>query len=343
MRKALALAACLTVSTIAQAADGPRVIDGGETLFGQAKPADLAASYLLRKTLNSAQLPDAVPAPLRFHWPNRISVGFGFFCDGSDAPMIQQQVQLRLASSDDIAWLYSEQQSYLLPPGSTLNGKSGPPQANLDAIRRAKAGARTKLLLAGHSGGPDGADPMPRPQWIADHLAYLESLPFDGLMIYLKGQEYYGNSISHNGLLPTPIDARALRTVLQPIAGVRFQTLTTNLALVYAYDFPGALDEAGWNVTLANATVIARECRRAGLAGLVLDNEHYGNPCWSIGPGGTQDDHERAEFRHGQQFAAAIEASFPGAIMMTMVPPVWDNTDPLYALEPVFTAGMAAP
>jgi hypothetical protein len=147
-----------------------------------------------------------------------------------------------------------------------------------------------------------------RTQSILRHIAYLESLPFDGMVVDIPGgmQTMAGQPLEYElyfaGFL------RPLRT--------GFRTLKHNFVRVQNNDPGDLFDDAAWTVTVENWRKLARATREAGFVGIFFDNEEYWNP-WLNYP----EDYDRparslGQYRtqaqlRGRQVMEAIVAEFP--------------------------------
>ncbi len=90
----------------------------------------------------------------------------------------------------------------------------GSQDARLDAPADADAGSSRALILHDFMKGP-----TPTPTFIQNNLAYLESLPFDGLVVYMRTPDLTIN-LTAGVMTTTPITAQAAATVLAPIQGI---------------------------------------------------------------------------------------------------------------------------
>ncbi|MGH7629652.1 MAG: hypothetical protein ACREOF_09710 [Gemmatimonadales bacterium] len=147
-----------------------------------------------------------------------------------------------------------------------------------------------------------------RTQSILRHIAYLESLPFDGMVVDIPGgmQTMAGQPLDYElyfaGFL------RPLRTA--------FRKFNHNFVRVQNHDPGDLFDDAAWTVTVENWGKLARATRDAGFVGIFFDDEEYWDP-WLNYP----EDYDRptrslGQYRaqarlRGRQVMEAIVAEFP--------------------------------
>jgi hypothetical protein len=124
------------------------------------------------------------------------------------------------------------------------------------------------------------------PSYIAQHLEWIESRPFDGLVI----NDYLGRNLLNTQPVksdaPNALDGTGAVTYdaaahgLSPVKGV-FRKFHYNFAKVnFSLNGPPPLlnDEAGWMVVRASAANYAKAVADTGLAGIFFDNEGYIHP-----------------------------------------------------------------
>jgi len=124
------------------------------------------------------------------------------------------------------------------------------------------------------------------PSYIAQHREWIESRPFDGLVI----NDYLGRNLLNTQLkrdTPNALDAGtgavtydAAAKGLSPVRGV-FKKFRHNFSKVnFSLIGPPPLlsDEAGWKVARASAANYAKAVADTGLAGIFFDNESYLHP-----------------------------------------------------------------
>jgi hypothetical protein len=172
---------------------------------------------------------------------------------------------------------------------------------------------------------------IPTPQFVHDHVAEMEKLPFDGLTITIPG---LGDKVQRQ----TPVTYAQFAAALAPLRTTRFARLTNNFAMAYAS--PAGSVFADWSVPISNFANLARAAREAGLAGIVYDNEEYFGAVADYP--GTCPGHTLAECQtqarlRGHQVMDAMRAVWPDITVMSMYGP-WVSEPQTYdALAPLMT------
>jgi len=104
-----------------------------------------------------------------------------------------------------------------------------------------------------------------RPEFVRDHFAHIETLPFDGLALSTTT-----GAVLMKG---TPRTYAEISADFAPLNGLVFTRMTHNFAIVFVdrpADFFG-----DWSATIENFRVLARVLREKGIAGIFFDNEEY--------------------------------------------------------------------
>jgi len=118
------------------------VADGGE-LYCLRTPTDFQTVYDWNKT-TLPTVASFIPSPDRAGWSSEISIGYGLYdalnCGGTGGlttPTVMQQITTNsLSRADQYVWLYTENTTFLLPPGS-----GGASSAIVAAVANGKAAA----------------------------------------------------------------------------------------------------------------------------------------------------------------------------------------------------------
>ena len=189
------------------------------------------------------------------------------------------------------------------------------------------AGVRAASPAAGGAAGPclilhdwGGKSPAATPTFIRENKAFLESLPFDGVAVYLRnpdGSENLTTSLMSNQRLGYAVIAK----VLDPLKGMRFSTLTQNFAAVFSGRPPDFFGD--WSIVIQNFADLARAAREAGLKGIYFDNENHAAP-WSHYPVGvdqpnrTLKEYQAQARLRGRQTMEAMVAQFPDIIVISL-------------------------
>jgi len=193
----------------------------------------------------------------------------------------------------------------------TLSGVTPPAQA-------APAGGNPGPYLLLHDWF--GESPCPTPTFLKQNKAFLESLPFDGIAVYLRnpdGSENPTMDVMVNKELGYPTMAR----VLAPIKGLQIQNLTQNFATVFSGRPPDFFND--WAVIIRNFSDLAKAAREVGLKGIYFDNENYFSK-WCHYPIGVEHPNltlrayqEQARLR-GRQVMEAMVAQFPDIVIISL-------------------------
>jgi len=176
--------------------------------------------------------------------------------------------------------------------------------------------ARPVLILHDFYAGPE-----PNPTFVRNNLAYLESLPIDGMTVYLRDPHWITN-VTGDVFAPTPMSYSSIASVLAPIAGLNSRTLNNNFGLMFAGPGIDAFDEASWAVRVQNMGNFAAALKNAGLKGMFFDNENYldwahygGRGCSAVHTLKECQDQMRLR---GQQVMSAMVSSFPEITLLCM-------------------------
>ncbi len=150
-----------------------------------------------------------------------------------------------------------------------------------------------------------------RPEFVRDHFAHIETLPFDGMAL-----STVTGAVLMNG---TPRSYAEISADFAPLNGLVFTRMSHNFALVFVdrpADFFG-----DWSATVENFRLLARVLREKGIAGIFFDNEEYAGKLFNY-PDDCSDlskslDEYRAQARlRGQQVMQAIVSEYPGIVVM---------------------------
>jgi len=172
-----------------------------------------------------------------------------------------------------------------------------------------------QILYAGWFGNT-----IPTPQYVKDNLAFLESQPFDGLIVYLRNPAMTLN-VTAGAVKPTPITYDQIAAVLAPVKGLPFKHLKANFALVQMSAPPDFFDS--WEITLQNFENLGKAVNDAGLRGIVIDNEQYTSKWGNYPDGAKYKDKSLREYKdfarfRGEEIMAALQAGFVGVEVMSL-------------------------
>jgi len=165
-----------------------------------------------------------------------------------------------------------------------------------------------------------GSSPCPTPAFIRANRAYLESLPFDGVVVCLRNPDLSDN-VSVSTMTNRPVGHDAFARVLEPMRGLPFKSLTRNFAGVLSNRPPDFFND--WSIVIRNFADLAQAVREAGLEGIFFDNTNYFSK-WADHPEGVEhptrslrDYQEQARFR-GRQVMEAMTARFPDVVVISV-------------------------
>jgi hypothetical protein len=152
-----------------------------------------------------------------------------------------------------------------------------------------------------------------RTPYILDHLDYIESLPFDGMVVNI--------SPSWDLMRGQPLTYEEIYgRWLAPLQG-KFKHFTQNFVEVLI-DKPGdVFDDAAWRVTVENWRLMARAARTAGFVGIFFDDEEYTGHWLNYAkdyanPAHTLDEYRAQTRLRGTQIMQAIVAEFPNVVFL---------------------------
>ena len=175
----------------------------------------------------------------------------------------------------------------------------------LSAILPATTGAGPLLINA------QQADFRMRPEYVRDHSAHIDSLPFDGMAL----------TTATGGVLMsgTPRGYAEIARDFAPLNGLVFTRMTHNFALVNVdrpADFFG-----DWAATIENFRLLARVLKETGIEGIFFDNEEYQRPLFNYpddcsDPSKSLDQYRDQARLRGRQIAQAIAGEYPGIVVM---------------------------
>ena len=150
-----------------------------------------------------------------------------------------------------------------------------------------------------------------RPEFVRDHFAHIETLPFDGLALSTTT-----GAVLMKG---TPRTYAEISADFAPLNGLAFTRMTHNFALVIVdrpADFFG-----DWSATIENFRVLARVLREKGIAGIFFDNEEYAGKLFNYpddcsDPTKSFEQYQAQARLRGRQVMQAIVGEYPGIVFM---------------------------
>ncbi|HEY7036399.1 MAG TPA: hypothetical protein VH482_34035 [Thermomicrobiales bacterium] len=179
-----------------------------------------------------------------------------------------------------------------------------------------------------------------RTPYILANLDYIESLPFDGMVVNIPA--------SWDVMRGRPLAYQHIYDHwLAPLQG-KFTHFTQNFVEVMIDDPGDVFDDAAWQVTVDNWRLMARAARQAGFVGIFFDNEEYTGRWLDYPEDYTNPTHTLDEYRaqtrlRGTQIMQAIVAEFPNVVFLTYHGPyVSEPKTPLSVIAGQSAAGDAS-
>jgi hypothetical protein len=158
-----------------------------------------------------------------------------------------------------------------------------------------------------------GRSPIPTPTFLWEHRSLLDSLPFDGLAVYLRSPDHALN-VTATILSGKAVGYGEVVDVLGPLKGIDFRNMTENFAAVVGGAPPDFMED--WSVPIANFANLARAAREIGFKGIYVDDEAYQAP-WPDYPDGVlhrgkslREYQDQARFQ-GRRVMEAMVSEFP--------------------------------
>jgi hypothetical protein len=189
------------------------------------------------------------------------------------------------------------------------------------------------------------------PGFIARHPEFVDSYPFDGIVIpaSLSSEWVESLGLTKMGMPWRPaflnellwnsirIPDKAVEQTLADLKSMRRGSLTDNFLICGMVDgarglkTPDLTDDDDWAIIEHNAKLVGRICRAGRLKGIWLDTEQYGYYRWRTESGMPEFDPDKPQGLHfplgkdtpevlqhrGSQWIKAIQSEFPEVIIIT--------------------------
>jgi hypothetical protein len=150
-----------------------------------------------------------------------------------------------------------------------------------------------------------------RPEYIRDHFAHIETLPFDGLTI---------STTTGSAIMRGQVRSYAeIASDFAPLNGLPFGRMKHNFALINVdrpADFFG-----DWTVTIENFRLLAKVLKEKGIEGIFFDNEEYRRPIFNYPEDcsdrskSLQEYQDQARLR-GRQIMQAMVREYPEIVFV---------------------------
>lgn len=175
-----------------------------------------------------------------------------------------------------------------------------------------------------------------RTPYIVEHIDYIESLPFDGMVVNIgpSWEVMTGRPITYDDVYGH---------WLAPLDGT-FKRFTQNFVEVLIDDPGDVFDDAAWNTTIENFRIMARAARDAGFVGIFFDNEQYKGRWLDYPEDYVNPTHSLEEYRErtrlrGSQIMQAVVSEFPEVVFLVYHGPYLSEPK----TPPEVIAGQAGP
>lgn len=152
-----------------------------------------------------------------------------------------------------------------------------------------------------------------RTPYILENIDYIESLPFDGMVVNIapSWSIMRGQPVTYDDIYPR---------WLEPLRG-KFQRFTQNFVEVLIDDPGDVFDDAAWKITVENWRAMAAAARDAGFVGIFFDNEEYKGRWLSYPEDYVNPIHSLSEYQaqtrlRGTQIMEAVVEAFPKVVFL---------------------------
>ena len=181
----------------------------------------------------------------------------------------------------------------------------------------------TLLLVAAlptlaHGAGPylinaQRADYRTQPAYVRDHLAHIETLPFDGTV--------FSTPCGATLMSGQARSYAAISADFAPLNGITFSRLKHNFALVNV-NRPADFFE-DWSVTVENFRALARVLKEKGIEGIFFDNEEYRRKLFNYPDDCSDPSRSLQEYRdqarlRGRQIMQAMAGEYPEIVFVAL-------------------------
>lgn len=210
---------------------------------------------------------------------------------------------------------------------------------------------RHKKMIGGGLYTVYGEETAITPGFIARHPEFVDSYPFDGIVMpaSLSSEWVESLGLTKMGMPWRPaflnellwnsirIPDKAVEQTLADLKSMRRGSLTDNFLICGMVDgarglkTPDLTDDDDWAIIEHNAQLVGRVCREGRLKGIWLDTEQYGYYRWRTESGMPEFDPDKPQGLHfplgketpdvlrhrGSQWIKAIQSEFPEVIIVT--------------------------
>ena len=163
-------------------------------------------------------------------------------------------------------------------------------------------------------------------KWIREHLAEMETRPFDGIVINATGRRDNGkNQFLRTAFTREPWKYEWFAEAEADLRACRFQRFTDNFLLVGAN--PGDVDwfdDDGWRAIVEHWRIAARLAKAGGMKGVCFDPEPYDPPhaafTYKAQTGREQhtfDEYAAKACQRGREVMKAVAAEYPNITILS--------------------------
>lgn len=198
--------------------------------------------------------------------------------------------------------------------------------------------------------------------WVKDHITEMEKLPFDGVVLELHANGKHDPTTRPHRQAAFPsrgwgsrvIDPADFSESIAALKATKFSRFTDNFLRFNTN--PGNVDyfdDEGFKGVVANFRLLARIAKEAGMKGIMLDTEAYGNNVFNYSGQRAAKEHsygaycQQARKRGREMMSAACEAFPEIRVMVTLsygLPHGLEGKEPMpqhkYGLLPSLLDGM---
>ena len=155
------------------------------------------------------------------------------------------------------------------------------------------------------------ADYRSTPEYVRDHFAHIDSLPFDGMTITTRS----GTGLM-NGTVRSHAEIADDFAALNGLAFTRMKHYYAHVNVDRPADFFG-----DWSATVENFRRFARVLKEQGIEGIFFDNEEYVRLLFNYpddcdDPAKTLDEYREQARLRGRQIAQAISGEYPDIVFV---------------------------
>lgn len=171
---------------------------------------------------------------------------------------------------------------------------------------------------------------VPDAAYVRQHVAEMEKIPFDGIVIRLNSPNKYRYPREFGWCAWTNIRFNAYdwQPAIEQIKSIPFKRFTDNFLQLTIY--PGDVDwfAPDWSNVANNCGVLARIAKQSGCKGIMLDPEQYATEIWHYAgmPETWRKGHTFQEYRakvreRGKEWMRAINAEYPDITILSLYGP----------------------